>query len=405
MSQLALEERILVVTPTGIDARLAVRILGENGFLAQSFPDMRSLCEATQYGVGALLIAEEALSATELSRLSLLMSEQPSWSDFTVVVITSGAATTQYTTKIFSALMTHGNVALIERPFRLITLISSMQGAIRARRRQYQVRALLSQHESDQKELREHATELERRVDERTAKLSEMVSELEAFSYTVSHDLRAPLRGIQGYAHFLLEDAGEKIDENTRSYVRSIQSSAARLDALVQDVLAYSRVARSKIAFHPIDLEMLLKQIIAENPAFQMPQVQIDLQTPMPQVMAHAASLSQCIANLLGNAIKFVEPGVLPKVVVRTEVHENRVRVWFIDNGIGIEPELQGKIFGMFERAHTDRGFDGTGIGLAIVKKAMLRMQGEVGVVSTPGRGSRFWIQLPRALPSPPAPE
>lgn len=398
MSQLALEERILVLTPTGADARIAVRMLSENGFLAQSFPDMAALCEASKYGVGALLIAEEALTTSDLTRLSSLMASQPSWSDFTVVLITSGAATTQYTAKVFSALMSYGNVALIERPFRLITLISAMQGALRARRRQYQVRALLSQHENDQQELRAHTIELERRVAERTAKLSEMVSELEAFSYTVSHDLRAPLRGIQGYAHFLLEDGSDRIDETTRDYVRHIQASASRLDALVRDVLAYSRVSRSEISFHPIDLEMLVQQIVAENPTFQMPRAQVTLERPFLPVRGHAASLSQCIANLLGNAIKFVEQGLLPRVTVRTEpVGDQHTRVWFEDNGIGIDPDLQGKIFGMFERGHTDRKYDGTGIGLAIVKKAVLRMRGEVGVFSTPGQGSRFWIQLPRA--------
>ncbi|HRE83533.1 MAG TPA: HAMP domain-containing sensor histidine kinase [Opitutaceae bacterium] len=398
MSQLALEERVLVLTPTGADARISVRVLRENGFLAQSFPSMEALCEASRYGVGALLIAEEALTSSDLSRLSALMASQPSWSDFAVVMVTSGAATTQYTAKVFSSLMACGNITLIERPFRLITLVSAMQGALRARRRQYQVRALLSQHENDQQELRAHTAELERRVAERTAKLSEMVSELEAFSYTVSHDLRAPLRGIQGYAHFLLEDGADRIDETTRDYVRHIQASAARLDALVRDVLAYSRVSRSEMSFHAIDLEMLVQQIVAENPTFRMPHAEINLERPLSPVRGHAPSLSQCIANLLGNAIKFVEPGLLPRVTVRTEsVGEEHTRVWFEDNGIGIDPDLQGKIFGMFERGHPDRTFDGTGIGLAIVKKAVLRMRGDVGVFSTPGQGSRFWIQLPRA--------
>ena len=166
----------------------------------------------------------------------------------------------------------------------------------------------------------------------------------------------------------------------------------------MRDVLAYSRVSRSEISFHPIDLEMLVQQIVAENPTFQMPRAQVTLERPFLPVRGHAASLSQCIANLLGNAIKFTEQGLLPRVTVRTEpVGDQHTRVWFEDNGIGIDPDLQGKIFGMFERGHTDRKYDGTGIGLAIVKKAVLRMRGEVGVFSTPGQGSRFWIQLPRA--------
>lgn len=395
MSQLSLEERILVVAPTGSDAWTSVKVLAESGFLAQSYPDIRSLSEAARYGAGALLIAEEALIPDELAILVDMLRDQPSWSDMTVVLITPSTSPSDESKRLYARLSPCGNVTLLERPFRLITLLSWMQGAIRARRRQYQVRALLSQHESDQIQLRAHAAQLEKRVAERTAKLQETISELEAFSYTVSHDLRAPLRGIQGYAHFLLEDADHQLDAGSQAYVQRIQQSAARLDALVQDVLTYSRVSRSEIAFHEIDLEMLLTQIVGENVAFQMPRAYVDLMHPVHPVIAHAASLSQCIANLLGNAIKFVEKDVLPRVVVRTERCDGGVRIWFEDNGIGIDPDVQKKIFGMFERGHVNQGYEGTGIGLAIVKKAMQRMRGEVGVISAPGGGSRFWLKLP----------
>jgi signal transduction histidine kinase len=121
------------------------------------------------------------------------------------------------------------------------------------------------------------------------------------------------------------------------------------------------------------------------------------MQSPLLNVIAHEAALGQCITNLLGNAVKFVLPGTLPQIKIRTEPVEGQVRIWFEDNGIGIEPSNQDRIFGIFERVHSAQEYDGTGIGLAIVRKAVERMGGSVGVESEPGNGSRFWIQLKAA--------
>lgn len=248
-----------------------------------------------------------------------------------------------------------------------------------------------------QDEIQELNRDLEVKVKERTAKLQETISELEAFSYSLSHDMRAPLRAIQGMAQAVQEDYGDKIDEEGKLYLNRMMSSAERLDNLITDVLSYSRIVRSEIKPHPIDLEKLVHDVIASYPALQPPRAEIKIESPLLKVMGQEASLTQCLTNLLGNAVKFVAPGVDPQVKVRTEAIYSNVRIWFEDNGIGIpEKDLQ-RIFRMFERINPPTAYEGTGIGLAIVRKAVERMGGHVGVESEVGKGSRFWIELKAA--------
>ena len=163
---------------------------------------------------------------------------------------------------------------------------------------------------------------------------------------------------------------------------------------LIQDVLTYSRVAREKIELSTVDVEQLVHQIIDERPDLQPPKVEILIQAPLPPVCGHEAYLSQCISNLLDNGVKFVPPGTQPRIRIRSETNDGLVRLWFEDNGVGIPKEAQERIFGLFQRMHTEKEFPGTGVGLTIVRKAVERMDGKVGVESEPGKGSRFWMQL-----------
>jgi len=247
---------------------------------------------------------------------------------------------------------------------------------------------------SAQRQLKERADDLEVRVRERTARLQEMIAELESFSYSVSHDLRAPLRAIQQYSEILKEDYQDKLDESGRSYLTRIAASTARMDALVRDVLTYSRVVRSDIQLEPIQTEKLLRDLIEQYPTLQPPLAEIEIESPLLPVMGHEAFLIQCLSNLLGNAVKFVLPGQIAKVRVRTEEDVDRIRLWVEDNGIGIAPEDQDRIFGIFEKVDPEQKYEGTGIGLSIVRKAVERMNGKLGVESEIGRGSRFWIEL-----------
>ncbi|KAB8317633.1 hypothetical protein SD81_020390 [Tolypothrix campylonemoides VB511288] len=236
---------------------------------------------------------------------------------------------------------------------------------------------------------------LEKRVSDRTLQLQSANDELEAFGYTVSHDLQAPLRGMHGFAEALLEDYGDVLDELGKEYTRRILISALRLEDLIQDLLAYSHLSRSELPLKVIDLTQLLSEVIKEiQPDIEEKQAEIKIQSPLPQVIGHHSTLVQVITNLLLNAMKFVKVSVRPQVQVCAERHDNWVRLWVADNGIGIAPEHQQRIFRVFERLHGQETYPGTGIGLAIVRKGVERMHGQVGVESQLAQGSRFWIDL-----------
>lgn len=246
--------------------------------------------------------------------------------------------------------------------------------------------------------MQQQAEELERRVEARTAELREKVAELEAFSYSVSHDLRTPLRAILGYCELLTEQLNGRIDAESYGYLQRVDAAARRLDRLVLDVLTYSSIARGPLGRDRIDLEKFLPQVIELYPAWHEPAVTLELRRPLLPVVGYESFLTQCVTNLLSNAVKFVAPGAKPRVTVGTEKREGQVRLWVEDNGVGVPEGERERIFQMFERGTADPRIPGTGIGLAVVRKATQRMGGRVGVEpGGEGGGSRFWIELPAA--------
>ena len=242
--------------------------------------------------------------------------------------------------------------------------------------------------------MRSEAKRLDALVAQRTVRLQETIGELEAFSYSISHDMRAPLRAMQGYANALLSDYGATLDADAKHYLDRIFRSANRLDLLIQDVLTYSRVAKGQIDLQPVDFERLLNDVISTTPEFQEPRARIIVERPLHRVRGHDAYLTQCISNLLANAVKFVPERVVPEIRVRSERLDGKIRVWFEDNGIGIDPLHNERIFQIFGQVYPEKKYGGTGIGLAIVSKAVQRMNGEVGVISELNKGSRFWLLL-----------
>ena len=242
--------------------------------------------------------------------------------------------------------------------------------------------------------MKSEAKRLDTLVEQRTAALQETIGELEAFSYSISHDMRAPLRAMQGYAKALLTDYNDRLDAEATHYLDRIFRSSNRLDSLIQDVLAYSRVTKDEISLHPVHLERLIDDIVSSHPEFQAPQAVITVKKPLHRVLGHEAYLTQCMTNLLGNAVKFVPPGVVPEIRIRSERLDGKVRLWFEDNGIGIDPSHYERIFQIFGQVYPEKKYGGTGIGLAIVRKAVQRMNGEAGVESGLDEGSRFWLIL-----------
>ncbi len=251
--------------------------------------------------------------------------------------------------------------------------------------------AILAQDITKQKEFQ---AELERLVAERTAKLQELVGDLEHFSYTVTHDMRAPLRAMQGFAWMMDEACAECPKHEAKDFLRRIGTSAARMDLLITDALNYSRTVRQELPLAPVDAAALLRGILDSYPELQPSKAQIRLEGEIPLVMGNEAGLTQCFSNLLGNAVKFVKPGQRPEICLRAERREGWVRIWVEDNGIGIPEVMLSRVFDLFARGHHDEQYEGTGIGLALVRKVMYQMGGKVGVESEEGKGSRFWLDL-----------
>jgi PAS domain S-box-containing protein len=243
-------------------------------------------------------------------------------------------------------------------------------------------------------ELKRHADELELRVQER----EQSNAELEAFAYSVSHDLRAPLRAIVGFAEALQEDCAKDLDQQGQEYLDEIIKAAARMNSLVQDLLEYGRISRINLQLVPVKLKDAvydaLRQLGNDHGGTIEEQVEPDL-----WVVAHQQALAQVIFNLLSNAIKFHKKDLSPEVHLCTAAHNGSVRLSVIDKGIGIAPQHRERIWQVFERLHDRETYPGTGIGLAIVKRAIARMGGACGVESEVGRGSTFWIELPAAEP------
>lgn len=237
--------------------------------------------------------------------------------------------------------------------------------------------------------------ELEAIVNERTAELRRALEEYEVFAYSVAHDLRAPLRRIRGFGDVLTQRFGPTMPAEARELLSRVTSGASAMDRLVEDLLAYSRVTRAEIELAPLDLATVIDGTLAVLAGdLEQRRARVSVARPMPVVIGSRVLLEQALINLMGNAMKFVAPGVDPEIAVRAEPHGGRVRIWIEDNGIGVPAEFAEKIFQVFQRLHSQEAFPGTGIGLAIVRRAAERMHGRAGFEPA-ARGSRFWVELP----------
>lgn len=237
--------------------------------------------------------------------------------------------------------------------------------------------------------------ELEERVRERTAQLEAANRELEAFSYSVSHDLKAPLRGIDGYSRLLEEDYRDRLDGEGRLFLSNIRQGAAQMHQLIEDLLAYSRMERRALHSVVIDLAELVHSVAAAlRPALEESAVELHCQVPPLRVRADRDGLAVVLRNLLENALKFSRGSRPPVVEIGARREEDGVLLWVRDNGIGFDMKFHDGIFEIFQRLQRTEDYPGTGIGLALVRKAMGRMGGRVWAESAPGRGATFFLEL-----------
>ncbi len=239
--------------------------------------------------------------------------------------------------------------------------------------------------------------ELEERVQTRTAELAAINQELETFTYSVSHDLKAPLRGIDGYSRLLLEDHLGQLDEEGQLFLRNVRQGVEKMSQLIEDLLAYSRMERRGLHGIPVDLAALMGRILAERGEdIQASGAQVRVELADLVARADPDGLAMVLRNLLDNALKFRLPDQPPRVEMRGQATGDLIQLAIQDQGIGFDMRFHDRIFEIFQRLQRAEDYPGTGIGLAIVRKAMQRMGGRIWAESTPGQGSTFFLELPQ---------
>jgi signal transduction histidine kinase len=259
---------------------------------------------------------------------------------------------------------------------------------------------MLDQIEARNRSLREAHDELEARVRARTAELQTVNGELEAFSYSVSHDLRAPLRHVSGFAELLSEHAGAALDDQARKYVATINNAARRMATLIDDLLGFSRVSRAALNRQRVSLTNAVERArreIMTDPTLGVRRITWTV-APLPEVDADPAMLHQVLLNLFANAVKYTAPRDEARIEVGTAPGGPDEAVVFIrDNGVGFDMQYIDKLFGVFQRLHRSSEFEGTGIGLANIKRIVTRHGGRVWAEGIVNAGATFYVALPLA--------
>ncbi len=253
----------------------------------------------------------------------------------------------------------------------------------------------ITERKTAETEIKALNVELQRRI----KSLTELNAELEAFGYSISHDLRAPLRSIRSFAQFLREHPGSSFDQEGSDYLRRVESAAKYMDMLLLDLLQYSRLNASDLELVPVDLDAALRDVLGSiEKEIEERKAHIAISRPLGCVKAHPATIRQVFYNLISNSLKFVPPDKLPQIEIRSQtLPSGLLKTWIVDRGIGIAPQFHAKIFGLFQRLHSHEAYPGTGIGLALVRKGIERMGGHIGLESDVGIGTRFWFELPES--------
>jgi signal transduction histidine kinase len=239
--------------------------------------------------------------------------------------------------------------------------------------------------------------ELEERIAARTTALNEKSRELETFAYSVAHDLKAPLRGIDGYSRLLLEDHAAALNEEGRSFLETIHGSSEEMSQLIDDLLEYSRLERREFKPDRLDLGPLIT-LIVEQKKREATESAVDFVVNVNggSVVADSNGLTQSLRNYLDNAVKFSSKVSQPRIEIGSRETINNLVVWIRDNGVGFDMKYHDRIFNIFQRLNPNEEYPGTGVGLAIVRKAMERMGGRAWGESQPGEGATFYLEIPK---------
>jgi signal transduction histidine kinase len=364
----ATERRVLVLAPVGKDAPMTREILTANGVTADVCPDLQALCDEYRLGAGLLLVAEEALSPATLDQLAACVGGQPPWSDILTLIVLAGAATSRSVAR-FRVLP---NATVFERPVRIPALVSTVQAALRARARQYELR-------------------------DRLAELDEANRVKDEFLAMVSHELRTPLNVIQGVSQLMARKYADTA--GLSSSIEKIDRNAAVLSRLVEDLLDLSRMRKGKFQLNlaDVDLVPVVNRVVEMNRSAADARAislvsEVDASGPL-RIAGDGVRLVQAISNLVSNAIKFTGSG--GRITVCVQGLGSAAEVVVRDTGIGIDAELLPHVFDSF-RQGDQAGMVGLGLGLTIARQ-LIELHGGSIAVASPGRGqgTTFTIRLP----------
>jgi signal transduction histidine kinase/AmiR/NasT family two-component response regulator len=387
------DQRILILAPTGIDAKLTARFLRDASLSPHVCPTIDVVCKEISRGAGLVFLTEEALSERAVGAFARTLASQPAWSDLPIVLLTSGGSESSANTDALASLAAIGNVNLIERPVRVMTLLSALKAALRARNRQYDVRDYLEAEVRNKHELEKAFLKVE--------EASQLKDE---FLATVSHELRTPLNAVLGWATLLRSN---NLDEAGRERaLETITRNARSQQQLIEDLLDVSRAISGKLRLDArrVNPKKFIEEAIeALRPTAQARKVRIrqTIERNLGSVLGDPARLRQVVWNLLSNAIKFSSRGGL--VVLTARRVDASLEISVKDRGQGISPEFLPYVFERFRQADmtTTRMHGGLGLGLAIVRQLVELHSGTV-TVESPGHGlgATFTVRLPM-LPVP----